>query len=72
MSDAEIADASEFEKGVNVIVETHPHLKDRPYYANGVRLHPSMMPIGERPFDKTDASAETERDSVCGAAGCFL
>ena len=72
MSDSEIADAGELEAGVNAIIESTPSLKDRPYFANGVRLHESMIPITERPFDKTDNTDDLERDGVCGQAGCFL
>lgn len=71
MTDAEIADAADFEDVVNTRLQAHPKLKDVPYYENGVRLHKSMRPIRERPFDKK-GTEETERDAVCGAAGCFL
>ena len=65
-SDAEIQDASEFEEEVNQAIQDS-ELKDRPYYANGVRLHRSMKPISERPFDEDDG----EEESICGG-GCFL
>ena len=70
MSDAEVADADAFEKGVNKILKNSPKLKDKPYFANGIRLHDSMEPIGTRPFVK--GIKNPERDGVCGAAGCFL
>ena len=70
-TDAEIADSSAFEEQVNIAIQENPILKDRPYYANGVRLHRSMKPISERPFEK-GSDEETERDAVCGTAGCFL
>lgn len=59
-----------FEKGVNAMLDATPELKSRAYYANGVRLHGSMKPIGERPFEKGGQPDELDRDGVCGSAGC--
>ena len=72
MTDKEIADAGDYEENVNIMIKNDPSLKDRPYFANGVRLHSSMTPIIQRPFDKSNSNTETERDTVCGSAGCFL
>ena len=72
MSDAEIEDAQDFEDDVNVIIQTSPKLRDKPYFANGVRLHESMIPIGQRPFNRVIQVEQDDRDSVCGSAGCFL
>ena len=72
LTDAEIEDVAEFEDGVNENIKAHPKLKDLPYFANGVRVHSSMAPIRQRPFKKAKSDEETERDTVCGAAGCFL
>ena len=72
LNDAEIEDVSDFEEGVNKIIQNDPKLKDLPYFANGVRVHGSMTSIRERPFKKAKPDEETERDTVCGAAGCFL
>lgn len=74
MTDAEIADAAEFEREINEMIATHPNLKDRPYYANGVKLHASMENIDTRPFDKKTDTAKDMfgQDGVCGEAGCYL
>ena len=72
MSDAEISDADDYEKSVNAIIEKSPKLKDKPYFANGVRLHGSMIPIGKRPFNQVIKVEQQDHDGVCGSAGCFL
>lgn len=72
LNDEEVEDVANFEEGINSVIANHPTLKDKPYFANGVRVHRSMTPIRLRPFAKTKNEEETERDSVCGAAGCFL
>lgn len=72
LTDAEIADAAAFEKGVNEMIKNDPKLSGKPYYANGIGLHPTMIDIEKRPFDKTSSTEESIRDAVCGSAGCFL
>ena len=72
MTDAEIEDVSKFERSVNMNIAMSDRHRDMPYFANGVRVHSSMIPIGQRPFEKVDPENEIDRDAVCGAAGCFL
>ena len=72
LTEDEIAEADAFEASVNELIENHPVLQDKPYFANGVGLHRTMKRIGTRPFTKTNSDEETERDTLCGAGGCFL
>ena len=72
LTDAEIEDVADFEDDVNKTIENDPKLKDLPYFANGVHVHRSKTPIRQRPFNKAKSDEETEQESVCGAAGCFL
>ena len=71
MSAAEIADAQDYEDSVNAVVKASDKLRDKPYFANGIRLHESMIPIGQRPFNRVIVE-QKDRDAVCGSAGCFL
>ena len=69
MTDAEIAETADFEEGVIQMI-ANSDLKYLPYFANGVRVHSSMVPIEERPFEKEN---KEDGGSPCmGAAGCFL
>ena len=45
MTEAEYADVSKYERTINMNIANSDYLRDRPYLANGVRLHPSMQKI---------------------------
>lgn len=70
LTDEQVEDAANFEEGVNQMIAQDEMLRNLPYFANGARLHPSMVPIDERPFDDGE---EGEDGTPCsGQAGCFL
>lgn len=62
LSDAEIADASEFEKGVQ---KAYTKLKNTPY------LHRSCIPISERPFETATIDMFDLKQEDC-SGGCWL
>lgn len=69
LDDEQMEDVADFEEEVNQMIANDEGLRNLPYFANGARLHPSMVPIDERPFDRN----EGEGLSPCtGSAGCFL
>ena len=71
MTGAEIADAEAFERDLNIAIETGKYA-DKPYYANGAHLHPTKIPLSDKPYIKNRESLPGEQDGVCGEAGCFL
>lgn len=72
LSDADIDDCADFEEGVIQMIANDPILKYLPYFANGARVHPSMVPIGERPFEKETGEVEEDGTPCMGNSGCFL
>ena len=69
LSEEELSEAADFEEELLEMIGSCD-LKYLPYFANGAKLHPSMVSIDERPFEK---GANNEDGSPCmGAAGCFL
>ena len=72
MTEAEHTDVSRFERTVNMKIAMDDSLRDLPYFANGVHVHRSKQPIHSSPFKKFEGESESDRDAVCGAAGCFL
>ncbi len=70
MTEAEFLDVSRFERSVNMKIANDDNLRDLPYFENGVRVHPSMGKIKDKPYQNADSTVEAS--GVCGAAGCFL
>ena len=69
-TDAQIEDVALFEEEVIQMIANNPSLRYLPYFTNGVRVHNSMQPIDDRPFEK---GIGLDTGSPCmGAAGCFL
>lgn len=68
LSDEQIEESADFEERNIQMIANDPKLKYLPYFSNGVRVHNSMQPIDERPFENKTAE-ETEHPCV---SGCFL
>ena len=68
LSDGQIEESADFEERNIQMIANDPKLKYLPYFSNGVRVHNSMQPIDERPFENKPTE-ETEHPCV---SGCFL
>lgn len=69
-NDEQINDVADWEEENIQMIASDPKLRHLPYFTNGVRVHNSMQPIDERPFDST---TQEDKGSPCmGNAGCFL
>lgn len=71
LSDAQIDDAADFEEEMIQMIASTESLRYLPYFENGVRLHASMQPIDERPFE-TSMKDQSDDSPCTGEAGCFL